>query len=150
MGQRRHSRRVLDVMRSGRGAILRAVGLTLLGCVFLLRLAVPSGWMPVADASGVHLTICTGMGPMAAPPATMMATMAHGHHQMPSGQDHSDGDHPCPYAGFAVALAEPLAPGLDVPVLVPATVVAVVKTAVTVGRGLAAPPPPATGPPLLA
>lgn len=124
--------------------------LALLGCVFLLRLAIPSGWMPVADASGVHLTICTGMGPAAAPSFAMKALMAHGRHQMPSGQDHSGGDHPCPFTGFALALAEPLMPGLDVPTRLTTTAAPAARTAAAVGRGLAAPPPPATGPPLLA
>ncbi len=116
----------------------------------MLRLAIPSGWMPVADASGVRLIICTGMGPTAAPVVTRKAVMAHGRHQMPSGQDHPAGDHPCPFAGVALALAEPLSAGLEFPTRAPATVVAAADTGVAVGRGLAAPPPPATGPPLLA
>ena len=128
----------------------RAAMLALFGCVLLLRLAVPSGWMPIVDGSGVHLTICTGMGPMAAPSAGMQAMMARDHHRMPTGQDHPDGDHPCPFAGFALSLAEPFSPALDPGAITIAATVLAITTAVAVGRGLAAPPPPATGPPLLA
>jgi hypothetical protein len=30
----------------------------------LIRAAVPSGWMPVADAGGIRIAICSGSGPM--------------------------------------------------------------------------------------
>ncbi len=121
----------------------RALWALLFAGALLARLASPSGWMPVADAGGVHLAPCDGRAP-AMPHA--MAGMAHHEHDPKS----PTADHPCAFAGLGLALAEPLppprllapSPARDLPPLA--------RAAVAIGRGLAAPPPPATGPPALA
>lgn len=136
-----------------------AVGL-LLALALLVRLLVPTGWMPEIDANGLRLTWCGSAGP---PPPAFLAAMAetaerlslHGGVLEPEhgGNQHGDrekpgGDQPCAYAGLAFAAVEPVVEALDAsvddhdPALPPAM-------GATVGRGLAAPPPPSTGPPHL-
>ena len=122
-------------------------------CVLLARTAVPAGWMPMTGADGrVVLAPCSGMGVMAVAKLTMpgMSGMAMAAHDGDQNQRHPDpaGDHPCSGAGVAVALDAP-APRL--PSALAMRPVAVVPPALTVaiGRGLAAPPPPQTGPPIL-
>ena len=64
---------MIETLRSG-ARRPRMLALAVLACALLLRLLVPAGWMPVSDANGVHLTLCSGTGPMTMP----MAGMAHG------------------------------------------------------------------------
>jgi len=121
----------------------RRLLLAVFACAMLLRIAIPEGWMPVTDAGGWRLTICTGMGPL-----EMMADMpGMGHHKAPAGQD--QGDHPCTFAGLGMAAALPdLPPAPDLPAAISVPTL-IMLGIVAVGRGLAAPPPPATGPPIL-
>lgn len=90
-----------------------AIGL-LLVLALVMRLLVPTGWMPEIDADGIRLTWCGSAGP---PPPAFAAAMAetaerlavqagphgpepggkHGGHQKPGG------DQPCAYAGLAFA-----------------------------------------------
>jgi hypothetical protein len=130
----------------------RAVALALLACALALRFLVPAGWMPVSDAYGLHLAPCSGTGPMT--PATMPAmamhhVMAGMDHHAPGGQDQPAPDHACPFAGLGLALAEPALPAVALPPAVEATLLPARILVVAIGRGLAAPPPPATGPPVL-
>ena len=128
------------------GALLAALAL-------LVRVLVPAGFMPMAAAGGVPtLVLCSGQGPMVMPMPQAMAGMAG----MDHGKDHSgqhDGDstnHGCFLGAIsgAVDIAAPLAP-IALPFI---TVVAsrVASFVVRPGLGLAAPPPPKTGPPILA
>ncbi|WP_026359353.1 hypothetical protein [Sphingomonas sp. PR090111-T3T-6A] len=137
---------MIDASRS-RPARPRTIALALLACALTLRLLVPAGWMPVADAQGLHLVLCSGSGPLEMPSAHAMTGMKgmhhHGHH------DPSMPDHPCAFAGLGVALAEPLLPLLALPVRAVAVRLDHAGEMVAIGRGLAAPPPPATGPPAL-
>ncbi len=139
---------MIEAMRSGRGR-LRTIALALLACALALRLLIPAGWMPVVDATGLHLTLCSGSGPIE--PVThhdmkAMAGTAH-HHQ----HHHEQGmpDHPCAFAGLGLALAEPVLPEIALIAPVVEATVAVIPATVAIGRGLAAPPPPPTGPPAL-
>jgi len=116
-------------------------------CALLLRLAIPDGWMPVQTAHGWRLTICTGMGPLDAMPAM---TMGHGAHEMPRGDHHKAASSVCAFAGIGVATAEPFVPSLALIAPIFAAAPALVREVVAIGRGLAAPPPPQTGPPLIA
>ncbi|MBV9842223.1 MAG: hypothetical protein JOY99_11970 [Sphingomonadaceae bacterium] len=124
-----------------RNGIGRRFAVALLACALFLRLLVPQGWMPVARADGGwQITICTGMGPM------KMAAAASGkrsHH----GQDEGRPDHPCAFAGFAAALDLPPLPLVELPEPLRALWLPNLTLAAAIGRGLAAPPPPATGPP---
>lgn len=142
-----HSTTMIDALRSG-AKRPRMVALAVLACAMLLRLLVPAGWMPVADANGVHLTPCSGTGPMTMPMASGQ-TMAGTAHHMPSDQQGAP-EHPCAFGHLSLAIAEPEWPALILPIT-PATLVpAGLAALVSIGRGLAAPPPPPTGPPAIA
>ncbi len=114
-------------------------------CTLILRFLVPNGWMPVMSASGWTLEICNGME---VPSMDMDhgAPMAGMHHGMDK-HDHRAGDRPCVYSAVACALTGPIALGVDGLTLAPVEQLIVLVEAVAIGRGLAAPPPPATGPP---
>ncbi len=130
----------------------RFAWLVLVVGVLATRGLTPDGWMPVAKASGgIEFVLCDGMGPAEpAPAASMPMPMAHGkmHHEAPAkGQA---ADHPCAFAGIGLADATPPLPAIVAP-LRPTRAAPLVDRAVSApGRGLAAPPPPATGPPALA
>ena len=136
---------MIDAPRS-RPEGLRTIALALLACALALRLLIPAGWMPVVDATGLHLTLCSGSGPIELPAAHhAMAGMAHHHHHHDQGMP----DHPCAFAGLGLALAEPVLPAIALIAPVVEATVVVIPATVAIGRGLAAPPPPPTGPPAL-
>lgn len=120
--------------------------------VLTARGLTPEGWMPVAnDAGGIEFALCDGMGPIE--PAASMATsmsMAHGKmdHKAPAkGQSEN---HPCTGAGINLADTTRPLPAIVAPFRPVLAAPTVERTASAPGRGLAAPPPPATGPPALA
>lgn len=123
---------------------MRAALLLLLACALFARLAAPSGWMPAADGAG--LMLCPEAGPV-----VQAGTMHHTGHGKPAKPDHQGGERqPCAFAGLSLAAdAPPVATVLLTPFFQPEAPPQR-PIAVAVGRGLAAPPPPATGPPLLA
>lgn len=116
----------------------------LLVLALLSRLLIPAGYMVAPAQAGTLPTIvvCSGTGPV-----TMKMAMP-GHRDDKQQHDEAAGKHPCAFASAsaAVDLAATLHPA---PVrLVPATDrVAVERMAPRPGLGLAAPPPPKTGPP---
>jgi hypothetical protein len=129
----------------------RLAALLLIAAALLMRIAVPGGWMPDASAHGWRIIPCSGMAPAGhAHPA--MAGMAN--HidagQAPAKHDHAS-ESPCDFAAAAQAASLPdfvpaPAPGFEArPAVPPARLPDSVP-----GRGLAAPPPPSTGPPPLA
>ena len=121
--------------RAGQGRVIALLALAL-----LVRALVPTGWMPVATADGFGIVLCAGQAPV--PHA--MAGMHHG-----SGKQDGPAvpDHPCAFAGLGLA-ADTAPPPLVLPMRPVAVVAAAVPVlVVAVGQGLAAPPPPATGPP---
>jgi hypothetical protein len=122
-------------------ATQRRLMLVLFACALLVRLLVPAGWMPAADASGAHLVMCDG-GAAAMPAHGMDHGKAPMHHQGPS-------DHPCSFAGPVAAIDTPLV-AVPLPPVAPRYALAIERRAGAVGRGLAAPPPPPTGPPAFA
>jgi hypothetical protein len=147
--------RLRDLLATMRHGLLLAVLL----CILLARAAVPAGWMPMAaPGGGIVLAPCSGMGLATLPAAHDMAAMdmpsmaAHAtaaasgegdkHHPDPSG------DHPCSGAGVSVALEQPLFQLVAAPTAMPAAV-PLSHSGTAIGRGLAAPPPPSTGPPIL-
>ena len=112
----------------------------------LARALVPGGWMPVAGPAGVQLALCDGDMPAVAP-AHAMAGMAMPARPGLPAHHHGAPDHPCSFAAAAAALDVPtLPPSLPAPSADHAFAAAA-PFAVTIGRGLAAPPPPPTGPP---
>lgn len=136
--------------RSATTLLSRFAWLVLVVGVLAARGLTPEGWMPVAKASGgIEFVLCDGMGPVE-PTKSMSMPMAHGkmHHKAPA-KGQSD-NHPCTGAGINLADATPPLPGVVAP-LRPTAAAPVIEQIVTApGRGLAAPPPPATGPPTLA
>jgi hypothetical protein len=108
-----------------------------------IRILVPAGYMP-ADGKGLQITLCTGDG--------MVAAWVDGQGNLHKGEKAPEGkgDHPCAFAGVG-ALAEAGSPAdaLEPPALISHAQPARPDRAVP-GRGLAAPPPRQTGPPLFA
>lgn len=119
--------------------------LLLVVALLAIRSVSPEGWMPVAgESGGVEITVCNGQGPGDAMVLSNDGTLKH---KAPAkGQA---GDHPCVFAGIGVASAPP-AVALPVPVRAAAEAAPAARAETIPGRGLAAPPPPATGPPALA
>jgi hypothetical protein len=123
------------------GGIGRALALALIGLALLLRIAMPAGWMPSQGRIGI--TLCTAYG--AVQTTVAIPGLHHGDgHDAPAPQDH-----PCAFAGIGAPLD--IAAVLDAPVFaaVAVAVVAGIAQGGAIGRGLAAPPPPATGPPTI-
>jgi len=127
----------------------RGLTVVLLACALAMRMLVPSGFMltPAADGALPMITVCTGQGAMTMPmPADM-------HHAAPDdGAPHQDKapDHPCAFAAASAAvdlaaLWHPVAPA-PADAAAPPSFHAFIRP----GLGLAAPPPPKTGPPLRA
>lgn len=135
----------------GQTAIRRTPGqfaLLLVACALLARLLVPAGWMPAAAGAGLSLNWCGESGIARAAPAEARALLAKAIGDKPAKPEKSD-DKPCAFA----AAAQPLAPA-QLPQLAPPQVglepLPLPLLPVFPGRGLAAPPPLSTGPPLLA
>ena len=126
--------------KPGKDRMRDRIALGLLALALLMRVMVPAGWMPAAG-NGMAITLCTGMGPVAA----WIDADGKVHKQGPSD---SRSDQPCAFSGLGTAFdlptvhdvsAAPLPAGLPL--------LAAQAATVDIGRGLAAPPPPATGPP---
>ncbi|WNO54053.1 hypothetical protein [Stakelama saccharophila] len=107
--------------------------------VLLLRILVPSGFMPVETDGKIVIQLCSGYGP---------AGIADLGKKKPTDQ-HKGSRHPCAFAGgFAGSLLPPILP--------PAAVLPLPTVLLSFGSALAdltvhrlaAPPPPAIGPPL--
>lgn len=119
----------------------------LLALALLTRLLIPAGWMPGTDASGFRLEFCSAFGPP--PPAMLKAAedaakrLNGGKHQ---GKDRANGDQACGFGAIGLAWQGQAGPVIAAPLIVAAPVFTV-SFVVAIGRGLAAPPPPATGPP---
>ena len=113
----------------------------LLGCAILLRALVPTGWMPVANDGKLRLVLCSGRTVVVEHPLA-------GHHGGKDKQSSSHADQPCAFAGLALpwigAEGELILSLAAVPAAAPA-----LYFLVSIGRGLPAPPPPSTGPPVL-
>lgn len=121
-----------------------------------VRLLVPAGYMPMAGQAG--LEICAGQTPdlpvINSMPMASMPGMGAMDHAMPMhGAGHGkampgDHDHDCGFGaavGGAAALPTLILPPLLAPVAPPVSFVSL--GIMRPGLGLAAPPPPKTGPP---
>ena len=119
---------------------------------FAVRLIVPAGYMPMAGHAG--LEICAGQVMDMPPAASMpgMHAMAMGHAPMKS-MDHGkpmsgDHDRDCGFAAAVGGAAD--LPSLILPAALPFAPLAFFALREMTSRpglGLAAPPPPKTGPP---
>lgn len=106
-----------------------------------LRVIIPSGFMPSSER-GFALTICMGMDTQ----TVWMDKSGKLHKEDPS-KGKSVEHQPCAFAGAAMA-ADVLSADFQVAMAPVALAIPVfAKREVSVGAGLAAPPPPAIGPP---
>lgn len=164
----------MRVSRAPRGA--SALLSLLLGIAFLSKALVPAGWMPAFDESGIRLVVCGGWAPAPEPaPRAILshhsADAGHGAHHLatPAHDQHADASHvgdqgrrgghdeksdhdrqqPCTFAAAALPWLGGSDRAADFEPLRQVALAPAFPPAVAVGRGLAAPPPPATGPPLL-
>lgn len=122
--------------------------LTLVATLALVaRVAVPAGWMPAQDEAGaVRITICTGYG--------LQQAWIDAEGTLHTGSPDADGEHSgdgqphCPFTASAMPLAlgdMPELPAVPYPAESARTEA---LPDLAPGRGLAAPPPPQTGPPV--
>jgi hypothetical protein len=108
-----------------------------------IRVIIPAGFMPSSERS-FALTICAGMDTQ----TVWMDKSGKLHKEDPS-KGKSVDHQPCAFAGVPLASAVPPS---DIQFAMPHLALAVpvlVEREVRVGAGLAAPPPPAIGPPSL-
>lgn len=126
----------------------RALTLLLLAAVLAAKLLMPAGWMPVAEARGITMVLCSGDGPSEGWLDT--TGKFHKGHQPGEdrGKDRSGAKDACPYGALGAPAEVQTAALAVAPVFAPAVPVFVAPAPVAIGRGLAAPPPPARGPPL--
>lgn len=108
-----------------------------------VRIVIPSGWMPSGDKA-FAITVCTGMDI-----ETVWLDKQGNIHKEEPGKGKSVDHAPCAFAGSGGPVdlptgwaAQPVKPAAAEPLPFPAMTV-------SVGHGLAAPPPPAIGPPTL-
>jgi hypothetical protein len=112
-------------------------------CALAVRMTIPAGWMPSAERS-FAVTVCAGVNMS----TVWVDTKGKIHKTDPA--KHQAADHePCAFAGMAMvadiptSIAEPpLSQGFD-------GIAAISPIPASIGKGLAAPPPPSTGPPIL-
>jgi hypothetical protein len=114
--------------------------LGLLALALMFRVLIPVGWMPTTG-SGFAITLCTGMGAVTAWVDKDGRTHKEKPAQEPTG-------HPCTFSGFSATLDLPdLGAAFVAPRPVETALLITRIAEVAIGRGLAAPPPPPTGPP---
>ena len=129
--------------------------LALTAVALILTNAIPAGWMPAKSADG-HFVVGICSQGLSEPQRLQLEALAQQKvgRAMLATDHHSDGEHqqptdPCPYgvAANALAVPSPLAPAAE---FLPRTETAPtwLYSNVDIGTGLAAPPPPSTGPPL--
>lgn len=120
---------------------LRSFAAVLVLMTLAMRVIIPSGYMPSSER-GFALTICAGMDTK----TVWMDKSGKLHKEDPS-IGKSVEHQPCAFAGAAITADFPAtAFQIDMdPVALAAPVFA--KREVSIGSGLAAPPPPAIGPP---
>jgi len=124
----------------------RTLAAMVVAAALLLRALVPAGYMvaPAQETRQVFVTICTGLEGKAERIALPVGT-GHGE----SGKEHQAKDSPCAFTALAGLADLPVLAELPVPAA-SASVGAARPVEAAVGRGLAAPPPPQTGPPITA
>ncbi len=124
----------------------RLAWLVLLVALLLARGLTPDGWMPVASASGgIELAVCNGLGS-----EDRMVLTADGKIQHKAPAKGQASDHPCAFAGIGIADTPPPVATATMPIVRAGRLPPALPAAAMPGRGLAAPPPPSTGPPALA
>jgi hypothetical protein len=109
-----------------------------------VRMIIPAGWMPSMVGGKSTITLCTGAGMVEA----WVDADGKIHKENPAKKGASD--QPCAFAGLSGAADAPQLAHVVVPLLfAPQSSSHFDATNLAVGLGLAAPPPPAIGPPTL-
>ena len=134
----------------------RAVVLALLALILLASNVLPAGWMPDREADGTFVVRVCSQGLTEAQrtrfEAIVQARVDHAMHgaDQHSGDDHQAASDPCPYGVVANAFAvPPVSPPMVEPVEGIEADLPLLTSNVGIGMGLAAPPPPSTGPPII-
>ncbi len=122
---------------------LRNIAAALIVLALAMRVLVPSGWMPSAER-GFALTICTGMDTQ-----TVWMDKSGKLHKEDPAKGKSVEHSPCAFAGAAAPADLAIATLAAASVSLVSIEAPMVAQAVSVGHGLAAPPPPSIGPPVL-
>lgn len=122
---------------------MRRFALVLLVMALAVKALVPTGWMPSAERS-FALTICTGMDTQ----TIWMDSKGGLHKENPD--DHKQSEHdPCAFAGTVDIPSLAQAATYQPKSKIGASAQPYQTQLVNIGHGLAAPPPPQTGPPIL-
>ncbi len=118
--------------------------LALLVLTLAIRVIVPSGFMPTTDDNGmIRISMCSGMGPQTA----WLDKSGHVHKDPPTKGQHDP--QPCGFGALTVGAEMSNTPAIEPPVLFSEDPSFLPAIAPSIGHGLAAPPPPSTGPPIL-
>lgn len=117
----------------------------LVALALLVKAAVPVGWMPFTEDGVTRITLCTGYGMVEA----WLDEDGNLHQEAPDDGDHQGKDQPCSFAAAATAMHGVAGNGDAAAPVSVALRPDLARPPAAPGRGLAAPPPPATGPPLL-
>ena len=119
---------------------LRLAAVLLVAFALCVKLLVAPGMMPVADAGGIRITLCTGSGPVEA------VIDLGGKHQGDQGKMAHE---PCVFGLLAMGGLVTQDTGFDVAALAPTPAPAALPPLPARAPPVAA-PPPATGPPTFA
>ena len=116
-------------------------------CALMLRALVPAGFMIGTAASGAPaLVLCPGMEPPPAVHGMRMHGAMPAHHHDPATHHEA----PCPFGALAAPALPPAPPVAVLPPVPPAESALPPRHLTATAPSLAAPPPPATGPPAAA
>jgi hypothetical protein len=117
------------------------IALFVILCALAVRMTIPAGWMPSAERS-FAVTVCAGVNM-----STVWVDTKGKIHKTDPAKHNAKGHEPCAFAGMAMAVDIP-APVTALPIRADASLSSVATLfPVSIGKGLAAPPPPSTGPP---
>lgn len=119
----------------------RKIAAALIVLALAVRVIIPSGFMPSAER-GFALVLCTGMDTQ-----TVWLDKSGKLHKEDPSKGKSVEHQPCAFAGAVSAIAAPMAASVDNHVARLSTDPVPTPRAFSIGSGLAAPPPPAIGPP---
>ena len=126
--------------RSASSGSMGGLMAALLALVLFTRLLVPAGFMPAAQ-NGPAVVLCTGAG--------MIVGWIDADGTVHEKQDRQESatDAPCAFASVSASL-DSMALAIGQSVGSTGLTLPLVSLTAAIGRGLAAPPPPQTGPPL--
>lgn len=126
--------------------LVRTFFVALVALVLAVRGFVPAGWMPSGEKA-FAISVCTGVEMQ----KVWMTKDGTIHKSDPSKKQHKedDGSKACPFAIASLSILPALTD--DSAIVAQSIGQSFVPTGdtVAIGRGLAAPPPPSTGPPIL-